>query len=235
MESDRARRRALHAEFLAAGFEVTDAESLDEGMTLCQVIEPEILLVSVNAQEAAGGVCQLFWSVAPQAVVIILTENANPDHTAEILDAGADLCLPKWTYLPELVARVRAATRRSKPGASQPAATATVGGIRLDTGRRLAYRDGVPVRLTPREFILLHHMMSNAGVPIPHESLVKVVWGAEQVVRVEYLRSLVRQLRIKLNDHESPQYLLTENWVGYRFVDPGIAPGTEVDAGQAAA
>ena len=84
-----------------------------------------------------------------------------------------------------------------------------------------------PVHLTPKEFDLLHYLMSHAGLPITHSRLLHVVWGSEYANQVEYLRTFVRQLRKKLEAETGKQYIQTEPWVGYRFVAEG---GTGEDA-----
>jgi two-component system KDP operon response regulator KdpE len=100
-----------------------------------------------------------------------------------------------------------------------------IGELSVNVARRLVLKAGTAIHLTPKEFDLLHYLMSNRGLPITHERLLNTVWGPQYVGQVEYLRSFVRQLRKKLGDDAaSPKYLLTENHIGYRFVDPAEWP-----------
>jgi two-component system KDP operon response regulator KdpE len=82
------------------------------------------------------------------------------------------------------------------------------------------------VRLTPKQFDLLHCLMANAGKPVPHAKLLWTVWGPGYGNELEYLRTFVRQVRMKIEDDPTkPTYLLTEPHIGYRFSESGIAGG----------
>ncbi len=84
--------------------------------------------------------------------------------------------------------------------------------------RRIVNKAGSTLRLTPKEFDLLHYLMSHPGIPIAHTRLLQAIWGAEYGQELEYLRTFVHQLRRKLEDDpSSPEYLLTEPHFGYRF------------------
>lgn len=121
--------------------------------------------------------------------------------------------LPKPFHVGELMARIRAAVRRS-----QDDGVIAIGNIELDRDYRLVRKSGNLVHLTPKEFDLLHCLMLNAGKPLPHARLLSSVWGSEYENEFEYLRTFVRQLRKKLEDDPSnPEYLLTHSHFGYRF------------------
>lgn len=95
-----------------------------------------------------------------------------------------------------------------------------VGDIELDPERRTVKKSGQLVHLTPTEFELTQYLMSNAGRPIGHTRLLNAVWGIKYGLKPEYLRTFVRQLRIKLEDDPAkPKYLLTDAWFGYRFAE----------------
>jgi two-component system, OmpR family, KDP operon response regulator KdpE len=95
-----------------------------------------------------------------------------------------------------------------------------VGDIELDPTRRTVKKCGQRIHLTPTEFELTHYLMSNAGRPIRHMRLLNAVWGTNYGRNREYLRTFMRQLRIKLEDDPAnPRYLLTDAWFGYRFAD----------------
>jgi two-component system, OmpR family, KDP operon response regulator KdpE len=139
----------------------------------------------------------------------------------EALDAGADDYITKPFHVGELMARVRAAVRRSRALEDNKDVLITIGDIELDINRRIVRKRGLAVHLTPKEFDLLHYLMSHAGRPITHARLLTSIWGTEYGNEVEYTRTFVRQLRKKLEDDPSrPQYLLTESYIGYRFRDP---------------
>ena len=120
----------------------------------------------------------------------------------------------------ELTARVRSAVRRSHAFEKQGPEAIRIGEIELNAERRYVRKNGRPIHLTPKEFDLLHYLMTNAGKPVMHGVLLRAVWGPEFRGELEYLRTFVYQLRKKLEDDPSvPKYLLTDSYFGYRFVD----------------
>jgi len=151
--------------------------------------------------------------------IILLTALGEEKDKVAALDLGADDYLTKPFGVEELLARVRAVLRRSKP---QPApAIAHVlraGDLTLDPAAHLVSRRGEALKLTPTEFELLHYFMRNAGKVITHRELLQRVWGAEYGDESEYLRVYIRRLRQKIEaDPLNPHHLLTEHGVGYRF------------------
>src|SRR5262249_47137940 len=151
----------------------------------------------------------------------MLTVRDKETDMIEALDAGADDYITKPFSIPELAARLRSAVRRSTtngPGAEAPIA---IGEIELDPARRIVRKAGALLRLTPKEFELLHYLMARPGLPLAHAKLLRAVWGPEYGGELEYLRTFVHQLRKKLEgDPSAPEYLLTELHFGYRFREP---------------
>jgi two-component system KDP operon response regulator KdpE len=136
----------------------------------------------------------------------------------QALDAGADDYITKPFHVRELAARLRAAVRRTHSSEADDTAAIGIGDIELDPARRVVKRSGTPVHLTPKEFEMLHFLMSHAGLPLTHARILGAVWGPEYRGELEYLRTFVRQLRKKLGDDaSSPKYILTDSQVGYRF------------------
>ncbi len=151
----------------------------------------------------------------------MLTVRDNEDDKVEALDAGADDYVTKPFPVRELVARVRAAVRRSQAPAGQSNVAISIGDITLDPARRLVQKQGQAVHLTPKEFDLLLYLMKHAGLPVMHARLLSAVWGPEYGNELEYLRTFIRQLRKKLEDDSAhPKYLLTDSHIGYRFREP---------------
>jgi two-component system KDP operon response regulator KdpE len=118
------------------------------------------------------------------------------------------------------MARLRAAIRRAQlPEESQDAVIA-IGDIELHPTRRLVLKSGQPVHLTPKQFDLLRFLMCHSGRPVPHERLLRFVWGNEYQGELEYLRTFMSQIRKKIEDDPAnPKYLLTDAYVGYRFCE----------------
>jgi two-component system KDP operon response regulator KdpE len=93
-----------------------------------------------------------------------------------------------------------------------------VGDIKLELERRVLWKRGEQIRLLPKEFELLACLMKNPGAPVSHVSLLRTVWGPEYGAELDYLSFYIRMLRKKIEDDPaSPQYILNEDWVGYRF------------------
>jgi len=148
----------------------------------------------------------------------MLTVRDSEDDKVEALEAGADDYVTKPFPIRELIARVRAAVRRSHAPAGNENGVIAIGDISLDPARRLVQKSGQTVHLTPKEFDLLHYLMKHAGLPMLHARLLGAVWGPEYGSELEYLRTFIRQLRKKLEDDPArPTYLLTDSHLGYRF------------------
>jgi two-component system KDP operon response regulator KdpE len=150
--------------------------------------------------------------------IIILTALSEEKDKVAALDLGADDYLTKPFGVEELLARVRAVLRRSRPQPAPATPVLHAGDLTLDAAAHLATRRDEPLRLTPTEFELLHHLMRNAGKAITHRELLQRVWGVEYGDEAEYLRVYIRRLRQKIEeDPLNPRHLLTEHGLGYRF------------------
>ena len=151
----------------------------------------------------------------------MLTVRDREADKIEALDGGADDYITKPFSIQELAARLRSAVRRSATTAPDAEMPIVIGDIELDPTRRIVRKAGSILRLTPKEFDLLHFLMSHPGVSVAHSKLLQAVWGAEYGQELEYLRTFVHQLRRKLEDDpSSPEYVLTELHYGYRFREP---------------
>jgi two-component system KDP operon response regulator KdpE len=150
--------------------------------------------------------------------IIILSVKGDEPTKIEALDAGADDYVTKPFAMGEFVARVRAALRRS-PDVSEQATVIEVGDFRVDLETRQVFVDGKEVKLTPKEFELLLYLIRNSGKVLTHRTLLANIWGGDYTDQTEYLRVFVRHLRKKIEpDPAKPRYILTDPWVGYRFV-----------------
>jgi two-component system KDP operon response regulator KdpE len=148
----------------------------------------------------------------------MLTVRDSEADKVDALDAGADDYVTKPFHPPELLARIRAALRR-RPGAQGPAAgRVTIGAREIDFDTRRVKRGDQQVRLTPKEFDLLRHLVAHPNKVLTHRELLQAVWGPDYGDEVDQLRVVVNQLRKKIEAQPSkPKHLLTEPWVGYRL------------------
>jgi len=174
-----------------------------------------------------GGVetCRCIRQAIARMPILMLTVMNSEDDMVLALDAGADDYITKPFQLRELTARLRSAVRRRNAQDVNRSAPIRHNQIELDPVKFRVQKRGIAIRLTPKEFEVLHYLMMHAGEPIPHARLLKSVWGPEYGKEFEYLRTIVRSLRKKIEDDpQEPQYLLTDARVGYRFNKPDSAP-----------
>lgn len=226
VDDDPSVRRTLHTTLYSLGFDIGEAGTGEEAIALCRIVKYEAVLLDINMPGKDGiETCRELRRLLPRLAIIMLSVNDDYERKIEALEAGADDYVTKPFHMRELTARIRSALRRSRVSASQSDELISIGDVELHPARRLVLKSGEPVHLTPKEFDLLHYLMSHAGLPITHSRLLHVVWGSEYANQVEYLRTFVRQLRKKLEDDAgNPRYLLTDSHVGYRFIDPAQAP-----------
>jgi two-component system KDP operon response regulator KdpE len=198
---------------------VTESSNGEQAIEEIETHPCEVVLLDVN-MPGIGGIeaCREIRKRAPRLQILMLTVRDKESDLIEALDAGADDYITKPFSIPELAARLRSAVRRSTTALPDAAMPIAIGSIALDPVRRTVRKGGSALRLTPKEFDLLHYLMSHPGVPVSHVKLLRAVWGDEYGRELEYLRTFVHQLRKKLEDDpSSPEYLLTELHFGYRF------------------
>jgi two-component system KDP operon response regulator KdpE len=220
-EDESGLRRTLRGTLGALGFETTESSNGEQALQTIRNQMFDVVLLDIN-MPGMGGIeaCRQLRQYAPNLQILMLTARDREQDKVQALDAGADDYVTKPFSLPELLARIRAAMRRTTALKADPVRTIVIGDIQLDPERRIVSKDGENIRLTPKEFDLLHYLMAHAGVPITHTRLLHAVWGPEYGGELEYLRTFIYHLRKKLEaDPASPRYLLTEPYLGYRFRD----------------
>ena len=150
--------------------------------------------------------------------VIVLSARQQADDKVEALDEGADDYVSKPFSIDELMARVRVALRRGPAEAEAPQTFAS-GGLILDFGAHTATLNGATVHLTPTEWRLLAELARHLGRVVPHEELLKAVWGPNYGGEHHYLRVFANQIRRKIEaDPAQPRHLINEPGLGYRLV-----------------
>jgi len=179
---------------------------------------PASLVITDLAMPNMGGLelCRKLRQTS-EVPIIVLSVRGEEKTKVEALDAGADDYVTKPFGMDELLARIRAALRR-QPSSDALAHVLEAGDLRIDLDAHVVTRGGEEVRLTPKEFDLLAHLVRNAGKVLTHRALLGAVWGGDCTEQHEYLRVFIGQLRKKIEpDPSNPRYILTEPWVGYRF------------------
>jgi len=182
---------------------------------------PPALVITDLAMPNMGGLelCRRLRAIS-EVPIIVLSVRGEETTKVEALDAGADDYVTKPFGMDELLARIRATLRR-KPETDSKSKILEVGDFRIDLEGHSVAQGGKELRLTPKEFDLLVHLVRNAGKVLTHRALLGAVWGGDYTEQTEYLRVFIGQLRKKIEpDPSSPLHILTEPWIGYRF-DPG--------------
>ena len=176
----------------------------------------DLILLDVNMPGISGlETCAQIRRSGDVPIIMLTVRNSERDKV-QALDAGADDYVVKPFGAEELMARIRAALRRAAPVESPPPFVSS--DLKIDFENRLVTVKGKPVRLTPKEFDLLRHLVANQGKPIGHRRLLQAVWGPDYGEETEYLRVFINQLRKKIEpDPRRPRFIKTEPWVGYRF------------------
>jgi len=221
VDDERSIRHSLRTILANFGYVVVEAARGEEALSLVRSAQFDAVLLDIDMPGIGGiDVCRLMRKAAPRLPIVMLTVLDGEDRKVEALDAGADDYITKPFQLRELTARLRAAVRRNKVEESDTQ-TIIIGDVLLDPDRHLVEKKGRGVHLTPKQFEVLHYLMANAGRPIPHAKLLRSVWGPEYGNELEYLRTFIRQIRIRIEDDPAnPVYLLTDSHIGYRFAEP---------------
>ncbi len=216
-------RRALYHTLGALGFEVEEASNAEEALEAVNGGSRfDVVVLDVN-MPGMGGIegCRKLRERAPGLQILMLTIRDHEDDKVVALDAGADDYITKPFSVPELAARIRSAMRRVATAQPNVASSIVIGEIELDSESRSVRKAGQPLRLTRKEFDLLHFLMDHAGIPITNKKLLQTFWASERGSELECLRTFIYHLRKKLEDDPAaPQYLLTAPCLGYRFRTP---------------
>ena len=219
---DQPQSAKLIASLLASsGYDVRTAGDADATMSSVRAWRPALIICTLDMPLVDG--IELWRRIRQTSNVAIIVVSARNDGRSEAvaLNAGADDYIVKPFNTDNLLARVRAALRRS---VGMPETSPLgVGEFHIDFQDRRVRLHGQPVRLTPKEFDLFVFMARHPNRVLPHRTLLGAVWGEASEEQSEYLRVYVGQLRKKLeSDPSKPRYLVTEPWVGYRFNPNGL-------------
>ncbi|CUU26121.1 two-component system response regulator KdpE (plasmid) [Duffyella gerundensis] len=195
---------------------VYEADTLAHGLTTAAARRPDLVILDLGLPDGDGmSFIRQFrlWSDRP---IIVLSARTDEDDKIQALDAGADDFLCKPFGMGELQARVRVALRRHETDKPQEIA---FGDISVNLTTSLVTRAGELVHLTPTEFRLLALMITNPGKVLTQKHILRQIWGPNADHNSQYLRIYMGHLRQKLeNSSAQPQHFITENGVGYRFV-----------------
>ena len=212
-------RRALAVNLRARRYEVDLAENGEEALGLAARNHPDVVLLDLglpgmDGLEVIDGLRG--WSQVP---IVVLSARGSERDKVAALDAGADDYVSKPFGMDELLARLRAALRRSATSVEEAEVVTPDFSVDL-SAKRVVGPDGHAVRLTPTEWLLLEVLVRNSGKLVTQRQLLQEVWGPAYGDESNYLRVHMAHLRRKLEpDRSHPRYLITEPGMGYRFIE----------------
>ncbi|HEY6769244.1 MAG TPA: response regulator transcription factor [Candidatus Sulfotelmatobacter sp.] len=213
--------RVLKTTLSSQGYGVRTAQDGEQALLLMLDWAPDLVITDLRMPNLDGiELCRKIRSKS-RIPIIVLSVKGEERTKVEALDAGADDYVTKPFGVNELLARVRAALRRANAPEEPEKPVIETGDFLVDVPQHSVRVRGREVHLTPKEFDLMVYLARHAGRVITHRALLAAVWGANSVEQPEYLRVFIGHLRKKLEPEEnSPKYIVTEPWVGYRF-EPG--------------
>ncbi len=216
VDDDASLLRAMSISLAARGYEVVGAHSGEEGLDRAAHQHPDVVLLDlglpgIDGLEVIRGLRG--WSSIP---IIVLSARHQSVTKVEALDAGADDYVTKPFGMDELLARLRAALRRTSDGSGVAQVEAEA--FTIDLAAKKVTRNGTAVHLTPKEWDIVEVLVRNPGRLVSQRQLLHDVWGPEYETETEYLRVLMGRVRRKLElDHSRPRHFRTEPGMGYRF------------------
>jgi len=215
-------RKFLRISLEAHGFTVLEARLAGDGLKLSADEKPDLVILDLGLPDMDG---QEFisrlreWSMLP---IIVLSVRSDEAEKVEALDAGANDYVTKPFGISELMARIRAMLRmRSEETKAPDESTFENGELRVDLASRTVTVNGKLVQLSRKEYDLLKLLVNNAGQVLTHQQIMRLIWGPSREDETHHLRVLIGHLRQKLGDQPTrPRYILTEQGVGYRLLNP---------------
>jgi two-component system KDP operon response regulator KdpE len=208
--------RALGINLRARGYDVVAAQDGASALALAAKQPPDVVILDLGLPDMDG--VEVIrglrgWTTVP---IIVLSVREQQADKVDALDAGADDYVSKPFGMDELLARLRAAVRRSAPAGDDP--VIETASFTVDLAAKKVSRNGTDVRLTPTEWHLLEVLARHAGKLVTQRQLLHEVWGPTYGEETNYLRVYVAQLRRKLEDVPArPKHLITEPGMGYRL------------------
>jgi len=202
-----------------------DVRVANDGETALEIMKdwfPDLVITDISMPNMDGlALCHQL-RTRSQVPIIVLSVKEDDSTKVKALDLGADDYVTKPFSMTELLARVRANLRRAP--AIEETTAIEVGDFNIDLAGHTVSVRSRELHLTPKEFDLLAYLARHPGKVVQHRALLSAVWGADHAEQSEYLRVFVGQLRKKLEAGGDTRYIVTERWIGYRFIPEGQAP-----------
>jgi two-component system KDP operon response regulator KdpE len=218
VEDDPQIRRFLRATLTAEGYLYHEAVTAEDGIAQAEARRPDLIVLDLGLPDHDGLEVIRRVRESSQMPIVVLSARGQETDKISALDLGADDYVAKPFGVGELLARIRAALRRSAP-LPEEGTVRRFGRVEIDLDRRLVKFDGEEVHLTPNEYKLLQVLIKYPGKVLTQRQLLNEVWGPNHLDQAQYLRVYIAQLRRKLEcDPARPKHLQTEPGVGYRLI-----------------
>ena len=216
VDDDPSIRVSLSSELRVSGYTIVSASDGQDGLRVFAAHAPGLVLTDLAMPRSDGFELISAIRATSDTPIIVLSVRGNDPDKIRALDLGADDFVTKPFSVAELLARIRAQLRRS---GSDKQATLAFDGLSIDLERRKVVQGGRDIHLTPTEYGLLELLASNAGKPMFIEHIIARVWRNAPGTTPDTVRVHMSSLRKKIEpDPSSPRYIVTEPWVGYRFI-----------------
>jgi two-component system KDP operon response regulator KdpE len=210
--------RALRINLTARGYHVLTAADGAGALRVAADGHPEVVVLDLGLPDLDGTEVIAGLRGWTQVPIIVLSARVDSHDKVDALDAGADDYVTKPFGMAELLARLRAAVRRSAVSQADGEPVVATESFSVDLGAKRVVRDGAEVHLTPTEWGILEQLVRNPGKLVGQKQLLQEVWGPAYSKETNYLRVYLAQLRRKLElDPAHPKHLITEPGMGYRF------------------
>ena len=210
----------VRANLIARAHDVVVSKDGIDAVAMVEAHDPDAVLLDLMLPGVDGfELCRELRERSPVGIIVLSARRAETDKV-RALNLGADDYMTKPFGIEELLARINATLRRSRPAPAEAATPEVVvaGDVEIDLTARKVTKGGELVHLTPTEFALLREFVTNPGVLLTHATLLRRVWGHGYETQTEYTRVYLARLRSKLEDPEGPVLFVTEPRSGYRFV-----------------
>jgi two-component system KDP operon response regulator KdpE len=209
----------IRSNLAVRGFDTVVSTDGSRALQLLDTEAPDIVLLDLMLPEVDGfELCRQIRERSDVAIIVVSARGGERDKVTA-LNVGADDYMTKPFSIEELLARITATLRRTRPQASGDMVpqVIVIGELRIDLAKEEVFRQSDRVHLTPTEFALLRELVTNRGKLLTHAHLLRRVWGHGYETETEYVRVYVRRLRAKLEDDGSPPLILTQPRAGYRL------------------
>ena len=210
----------MRSNLTVRGFDTIVSTDGVRALQLMETERPDIILLDLMLPEVDGfELCRQVRERSTVGVIVVSARGGDSDKVAA-LNLGADDYMTKPFSIEELLARIAATLRRTRPIATPetPSTKIALGAdLEIDLSNQQVTRGGEALHLTPTEFALLRELVNNRGKLLTHAQLLRRVWGSGYETETEYVRVYVRRLRAKLEPDGSPPLILTQPRVGYRL------------------